>query len=80
MGGPQKLYMIVTNDRFELPMSPAMDINEICAFLGRSKTSIWSEIKNSNRKDEPKYRYRCKKNKVISFMPGADWNADNDTI
>lgn len=80
MGGPQKLYMVVTNDRFELPMSPAMNINEICEYLGRSRVSIWSEIKNSNRKDEPKYRRQYKKSKVISFMPGADWFTNNDTI
>lgn len=68
------LYMAVTNDRFELPISPAMPIKEISEYLGRTRESVMSEAVYT-RSGKPSFkRPGCKGYRVVSFIPGEDYN------
>ena len=69
------LYMLVTADKYELPLAVRDTVDEIADLLGRLKYDVYSTI---SKKSVSKYPYNGFKYKIIKIEVDDDDEEDCD--
>lgn len=69
------LYMLVTADKYELPLAVRDNVGEIADLLGRSKYDVYTTI---SKKQVSKYPYNGFKYRIIKIEVDDDDEEDCD--